>query len=261
MRLCFQVSSACYVILLTVYKLTWSDILLKETILHKGKCVKIFLLGRYTGQYNNLLGQVTQMTKVRTSASGENYTHRILWVCAQKQLEVAKAEPPGNWYFRLTAMLMAYFTYEAYLNFLGDRIDKDTWAKEKVFFSKHPYRGTEGKLLKLQEVLGMPPAQSGSRPYATISELASLRNTVAHGKPEQFTIGVQHSSNRQPSNMKPWLRDRVTRPNAERAFIDVEQFVNAMHAQAVEKVGSSVVQPHALRGSLAFSLGTTTAVP
>jgi len=201
------------------------------------------------------------MTKAQTSVSGENYTHRILWTCARKQLEVARAEPPGNWYFELSAMLMVYFTYEAYLNFLGDRIDTDTWAREKDFFSKPPYRGTAGKQRRLLEVLSMTPAQSGTRPFATISELASLRDAVAHGKPEKFDINVKHSANRQPSGMKPWLRNRVTKSNAERAFTDVEQFINTLHAKAVEKFGSGVVQPHALVGSLAFSVGTTTAVP
>ena len=49
-------------------------------------------------------------------------------------------------YFHISAMLLAYLTYEAYINFLGDRFASETWRDEKEFFSKKPYQGLEGKL-------------------------------------------------------------------------------------------------------------------
>ncbi len=52
-------------------------------------------------------------------------------------------------YFDLSAMLMAYLTYEAYLNFLGTRVTPSDWENEREFFRKAPYKGTEGKLKRM----------------------------------------------------------------------------------------------------------------
>ena len=46
----------------------------------------------------------------------------------------------------MSSMLLAYLTYEAYINFLGDRFASDVWKNEKAFFAKKPYYGLEGKL-------------------------------------------------------------------------------------------------------------------
>src|SRR3989304_5220155 len=94
-----------------------------------------------------------------TRYSGGEYTHRFLWRCVQKQLEAARSGPEGSRYFHLSAMVPGYFVFEAYINYLGETLDKDTWQKEGAFFSKEPYRGTEGKLKKLLELYDLPYPQ------------------------------------------------------------------------------------------------------
>lgn len=65
-----------------------------------------------------------------TKTEGENITHRVLWQCCLRQLEIARKTERGRKYFDLTAMLMAYFAYEAYLNFVGSRVAPADWANK-----------------------------------------------------------------------------------------------------------------------------------
>ncbi len=65
------------------------------------------------------------MKDTKTTISGELFTHKILWECCQLSCKAAKKaseEKAGPIYDEVTAMLMAYLTYEAYINFLGDRV-------------------------------------------------------------------------------------------------------------------------------------------
>ena len=73
--------------------------------------------------------------------------HRLLWECCLRQSEVAeiaRKDKSGPLYFELSAMLMAYFTYEAYLNFLGERVAPEAWKDERTYFTEvlHFFRPT-----------------------------------------------------------------------------------------------------------------------
>jgi hypothetical protein len=89
------------------------------------------------------------MTKVETTINGELYTHKLLWKCYFQQVEAANEaykNSDSSYYFELSAMLLAYLTFESYINFLGDRLAPEIWKSEKDFFNNSPYKGIDGKL-------------------------------------------------------------------------------------------------------------------
>ncbi len=180
------------------------------------------------------------MSKVRTTYKGEVRIHCILWHCAESQMETAKEKLEGRFYFHLAAMLMSFLSYEAYLNYLGECIAPDIWENERKFFSKNPYRGINGKLKKLLEVLGYKPDKS-AMPYQTISELKKFRDFVSHGKPEKYNDVAEHDEGQEPFMFyKRKTENYVSEEKAKRAVEDVKEFIDILHGLARKKFPGSV---------------------
>jgi hypothetical protein len=78
--------------------------------------------------------------EVLTTDEGENFTHRSLWCVVARQIENAEARPSGALYDHLAAMVFTLHAFEAYLNFLGERLAPDIWNDEQNFFRKESYR-------------------------------------------------------------------------------------------------------------------------
>jgi hypothetical protein len=132
-------------------------------------------------------------------------------------------------------MLMAYFAYEAYLNLVGPRIDKEAWKNERDFFSKPPYRGTQGKLDRICEKIRID-IDRGRRPYQTIRELGRLRDSLAHGKLEAYAFEVEVEKGKEPDMFRDiQIYKMVTREKADRALKDTEEFIEYLHARIMEK--------------------------
>jgi hypothetical protein len=132
-------------------------------------------------------------------------------------------------------MLMVYFAYEAYLNLVGPRVDKEAWKNERDFFSRLPYRGTQGKLDRICEKIGIE-IDRGRRPYQTIQELGRLRDFLAHGKLETYGFEVDVEEGKEPDMFRDLqIYKMVTRQNADRALKDAEEFIEYLHARITEK--------------------------
>src|SRR5947209_6836825 len=149
------------------------------------------------------------MATAITKSEGENLTHRVLWQCCLRQAEIARKIEKGRKYFDLTTMLMAYFAYEAYLNFVGSRVAAADWANERAFFAKPPYQGTEGKLQRIVVVCGLPAVSKGARPYQTIEHLARLRDLIAHAKPDRYEREIEHSVDEERPMFGPYLLEKM----------------------------------------------------
>ena len=200
--------------------------------------------------------QTVHMVLVETEIQGEGSTHRRLWQICQHQLRQADAEQVGAFTFYAGAMLFAYFTYEAYLNFLGDRIDYETWKNEREFFGKKPYRGFEGKLKKLAEVSEFV-VEKGKRPYQSISDLTEFRHLLTHGKPDKYQETTTHFDHQMPplygyGTLDPWV-------DADRARLivkDVAEFIEHLHGHCLQKYQSlkndGLYGESALQGPLAL---------
>ncbi len=191
------------------------------------------------------------MSTAETEIEGESLTHRILWQCCILQMEIARNQPKGAMYFHLTAMLTAYLTYEAYLNYVGERVAPSEWANEKEFFNKDPYKGIEGKLKKIAEVCGITNINKGVRPYQTITTLGDLRDCVVHGKPDKFKVKSEHPRDIEQSlHGHDQLTQLVSPEKSERAIHDIEEFVEFLHQQARKHVHDIWFGDKALSGLL-----------
>ena len=72
----------------------------------------------------------------RHEITGEVFTHQYLWNCATTLLAQPETKSSKDMYYQMAGMVMAYFTFEAYLNFVGSSVEPTAWKDERKFFSK-----------------------------------------------------------------------------------------------------------------------------
>jgi len=152
-------------------------------------------------------------------------------------METAKRRRKGAKYFRISGMLLAYLTYEAYINFLGGRFASDVWENERAFFAKKHYRGLEGKLKLLSERIPIVGIKKDQRPYQTIRNLKVLRDFLSHGKTDKYEKTIIHHRDEEPLLWPDGKLDKLVTPElANRAALDVREFIEFLHAQAVKHI-------------------------
>src|SRR4051794_8056667 len=120
----------------------------------------------------------------RVEVEGEHLLHRILWQVVERQLSNASKNPSGSFYDDLAAMVFASHALEAYVNFVGERLDPEFWKDERIHFRA---TGFAGKLSKILELCGIEEPSKTERPYSTVWTLKALRDRIAHAKPERFS--------------------------------------------------------------------------
>lgn len=150
---------------------------------------------------------------------------------------------------------MAYLTYEAYINFLGDRFAPDIWKNEREFFSRGTYHGIEGKLKKIQERCPLTGIVKGKRPYRTIKKLKNLRDFLSHCKPDKYMKTIIHSRDNEPPLFGKYdkLGTLVSEEEAEIAVADVKEFVEFLHKQAAKHTKDIWFGEEALTGIRGYS--------
>jgi hypothetical protein len=79
--------------------------------------------------------------------AGQAFTHQYLWNCASLLLSQPETDSPSDGYFRMSGMVMAYFTYEAYLNLIGPHIDHEAWKKRENSSAEHRIEEPKGSLI------------------------------------------------------------------------------------------------------------------
>jgi len=138
-------------------------------------------------------------------------------------------------------MLFAYLTYEAYINFLGDRFASDVWKKERTFFNKKPYHGLEGKLKLLSERIPFVGIRKDQRPYQTIKDLKRLRDFLSHGKTEKYEKTIIHLADEEPPLWPDSILDKLVTPElTDKAVRDVKEFIVFLHAQAAKRAKKDI---------------------
>jgi hypothetical protein len=148
-------------------------------------------------------------------------------------MRAAETANTEHFYFCLPAMLMGFLAYEAYLNFLGERVAREIWENERAFFSRRPYRGVNGKLRKITEILELPYPDGNSPPFSTLMKLKDLRDTVSHGKPERFEDEIEHHVEEEPVFVRQSkIRQAISKDSVEVALNDVAAFIEELHRKA-----------------------------
>ncbi|MGH9400698.1 MAG: hypothetical protein ACRD2P_01165 [Terriglobia bacterium] len=196
---------------------------------------------------------------LKTAYELDTVPHRFMWQIVEEQAQLA-GEREEEWSRpALVAMVFAFHTVEAYLNFVGERLAPDIWQKERIFFSKGPYRGWKGKLCKVMELvhLDLPPEKS---PLKTIYELKKLRDMIAHGKPEKVAGEIVHAEGSEIPLAVSTLRSMFTpKEKLTTAVSDVKKFLNLIHARAALKVKNDPwFGDDPLCGPEAYNFGSTT---
>jgi hypothetical protein len=166
--------------------------------------------------------------------AGQGFTHQLLWNSAKTLLSQPESQTPKDGYFRMAGMLMAYFTFEAYLNLVGPRVDPEAWKNERDFFNDDPYRGTDGKLKRISEKIGVT-LPKGKRPYQTIRKLKRLRDFLAHGRLESYAYEIELSGDKTPDmfgglTIYKW----TSRSEAELALNDTQELIQFLHTNIIK---------------------------
>jgi hypothetical protein len=110
-----------------------------------------------------------------TNAAATNF------LAASNLLRLARSVEEGRFYWSLASIVFAAFTYEAFLNMIGQKVlttaewkkvDRASWKeKHRLLFKK----------LELKSDLS-------SEPESTLVELFEFRNRIAHGREEEVQI-------------------------------------------------------------------------
>jgi hypothetical protein len=203
-----------------------------------------------------------------TKIEGENFTHKSLWSVVERQIENAEARQAGSLFDLLPAMVFALLSFEAYLNFLGERLAPEIWKDERNFFRNVPYRGFEGKVRKVFELCRIPEMGRTERPYSTVWKLKDLRDLIVHGKSEKISMTLEHQDDASRSFHNVELYRLVSLENAYQARDDIYAVSLRLHGAAREAFDGSIprrtdpwfgTDPFA--GSRGFSVGHTTIAP
>lgn len=195
---------------------------------------------------------------LKTTSEGQTFPHRFLWGVVEEQAQLANAREREWSRPALVAMVFGFLTVEAYLNFVGERLAPGIWQDERNYFRREPFRGWDGKLRKVMELVEMPWPATITRPLKTILELRELRDRIAHPKPEKLTSEILHEEGTPAPFLDFTLRAKFTpKDKLARAVHDVEEFLNHVHCLAAPKVNDIRFGSEALRGPDEHSWGST----
>jgi len=159
--------------------------------------------------------------------------------------------------FSLVSATFAFHALEAYVNFAGEHLAPDLWAKEQNSFYKEPYRGWKGKLRKVCELTNVPWTED-ARPLKTVFELQELRDAIAHGKAERFSYAVEHDDDVGPAMPNAKIRAMVLpKGRLDDVLHDVRALFDQMHPAVAAAVDDPFSEASAVDGSAAWWTSST----
>ncbi len=193
---------------------------------------------------------------LKTTFQGMDLPHRLMWGIVEENAKLARERDnrreEGWARAALVAMVFAFHAMEAHLNYVGQRLAPDVWAKEKEHFRDSGFRG---RLRDVMERAGLPWTP-GKRPLQTVLQLKKLRDAIAHGRPEEKTGELEHGEDTPAPYPAFTLRSMFTpRNKMERAVQDVELLANDIqkHARAKLKTRDPWFRDAAFRGPSSYS--------
>jgi hypothetical protein len=139
-------------------------------------------------------------------------------------IETSQLHRRGNFYTAMSALLLEAFTFEAYLNHLGE-------ARLRLW--KLPERmNWRRKFRLLRRKIGLK-TDGSRRPYLTVRELFAFRDALAHGRSEVVTEEFEVDS---AAPVNYWPRAKwekyCTRENLAMVREDISVIIGQMHRKA-----------------------------
>ena len=176
---------------------------------------------------------MTSMAQVTWSS--ESFTFRAIWSAANGLRDAAELDHLRGPWLLMGAVLLAYTSYEGFLNHLIEVLYPDVWARERRFFKTPPFEGTLGKTRFAATRLGVQVVRS-ARPYRTVAELHAWRNELAHPRTARGggVVSAQAYARRPVSVRAPALRKLAQRGFVTRCFADVIAMAETLLATGTE---------------------------
>ena len=150
-----------------------------------------------------------------------------LWHASTWLLEVGRAEPRGSQCQFLSSILLAAFSFEAYLNHAGPQVLPCWPSLERL--------SPLAKFELLRDLLKVDLGGKGQRPLQTLFELFRLRNTVAHAKSEYLELAEERDNNYkldvilEEVPLANWEKLIRTDSFAKRVMEDVKEVMKKLH--------------------------------
>jgi hypothetical protein len=197
-------------------------------------------------------GKTTMQKKAILQA--EFYTHRTIWNHAQTLRELTGIETQNPASLNLAALILLYFAFEGYMNYLLETAFPNIWNQERTFFSKSPYNGALGKLRYLREQLGIV-SKKRDRPNHTVKRLTRLRHSIVHPRLEKQEKQVAFSDPRRLKDLESKLLCEANEKFLATAFEDVEQICDKLQAEALRQCKREIYGPKAFVGIIGLRGG------
>ncbi len=148
----------------------------------------------------------------------------------------------GNRYTIMGSLLLRAFTFEAYLNHLGEK-QLNLWReKDQIAWWK--------KLHRVRKKIGFEPSDRLKRSYSTLRALFEFRNAIAHGR-SQMIEEHREISTQEDVNFKwpeaEWEK-YCTFENAIQARDDISELIIQLHKKA--GLGDDPFAPPTASGSV-----------
>lgn len=154
------------------------------------------------------------------------FTHTVLFAVAESAL--ARCRKEFNQDDCLTAIVMAAFSFEGYLNYAGEELLK--------FWHELDSIRTEEKLSVLAIHLGFKP-DFGCRPYQSLKELWKVRNLLAHPRTEYLSEMRDGPPTDPISYPETTWESKCKLETVERLVADVKAAALDLHKRAKLTVG------------------------
>jgi hypothetical protein len=118
----------------------------------------------------------------KITVSEEIYTHVYLWNAHRRIRRIWENGDRQGGHEAVASLLLAYLAFEAFVNFCGEVVLPEIWAREREYFRGMKGSEIENKIAELANALPAFKWEKGKRPYQSVRALRDFRDSVAHGK-------------------------------------------------------------------------------
>ena len=212
--------------------------------------------------------------KSNYKVESQYFPHKFLWKVCNMMFEEGNKNniKDEKEKFYMTSLLMAFLSYEGYINYLGENIAPEIWEDEQNFFTRqNNYPGIKGKLKFLLEKIGEEMPDEEEVQYSTILKLKKFRDTLSHIKPYKCEISANDDIDEKlfyfQTNLQQYIEQFCTKDNTECVIINVENFIECLHKKAKNYINSKNgchikvngwFHGYALKGFNSINVGRTT---
>lgn len=187
------------------------------------------------------------------------YAFEILWRASMTAL--AMADGPDKQtredHLSIHALLAAFLAFEGYINFVGEEIAPEIWAKEREFFSRNEFRGITGKVDYLFTLFPSAQLEKGRDPCQTFYRIKRIRDSIAHNR----VLRYSETSESEVMDFRTSWDDFNSPEKVRPAVLQLKALAEVIRLEAlkilVEEYRLSHLHFQAFEGPLAEANGTT----